>query len=134
MSNYVRAKVIRMKITKEQYNNEKYFKEIYGYLFGDYKKDKNYFELECSDNDYYLDFVLYYTYGEEIGSFGNVRLLTNKEFEFIKQLFQKVNPEIKLEDLRYVDYCYYNCCECEDYFDIIEEDIFKGCDINEIRI
>ena len=125
MSDYVHKKVVRLPFpkeileicnTKDPYDCEKYLKEKLGDLWEN--RNKNSFELECTDKSEYIDWVYYHTYGEESGNWGNVRLLTDKELEVIKPYFDKLEISYKDSDLRAVDYCYYNCSECSDYYDI----------------
>lgn len=129
MSDYVHNKVVRLPFpqeikercnTSDVYDCEPYLKEILGELYGFRKR--NHFSLECTDKSYYLDWVYYTTYGEESGDFGFVRLLTQKELEVIKPYFDKLGVSYKDDDLRLVDYCYYNCCEAPDYYDIDNSD------------
>lgn len=72
----------------------------------------------------YIDWVYYSTYGEESGDFGFARMLTQKELDVIKPYFNKLKVSYKDEDLRVVDYCYYNCCEPTDYYKIKDESKF----------
>ena len=74
--------------------------------------------------NYYLSFVLDSTYGKEFGDFGRNRPLTPTEQEKYKKIFEQVIPDIDASKLKYVDYCYYNCCESEDYY--IAEDEFNS--------
>jgi len=123
MSDYVHKKVIRLPFpkeilercnTKDPYDCEKYLKEKLGDLWDTHKG----FDLELTDKSEYIDWVYYHTYGEESGDWGNVRLLSEKELEVIKPYFDKLEVSYKDSDLRLVDYCYYNCTECTDYYDI----------------
>lgn len=129
MSDYVHNKVVRLPFPKEikekcntndVWDCEPYLKELLGELY-DYRK-KSHFSLECTDNGYYIDWVYYSTYGEESGDFGFVRLLTQKELDIIKPYFDKLGVTYKDEDLRVVNYCYYNCCEAPDYYNIENSD------------
>ena len=83
-------------------------------------KGKPYFEVEVMEDNwvgnYYLSYVLYYTYGEECGEFGRNRFLSPTEQEKYKAIFEQVLPEIDTSKLKYVDYCYYNACESSDYY------------------
>ena len=74
--------------------------------------------MECTDKGYYIDWVYYSTYGEESGDFGFARTLTQKELDVIKPYFDKLCVIYKDEDLRVVNYCYYNCCEAPDYYNV----------------
>jgi hypothetical protein len=127
MSDFVHIKAIRLPLdkiieTKELNSSEvdKYLEDKLGDLFGYHDVKK--FERSCTYSNYYLDWVYYYTYGEESGDWGHTSYLTDKEFEKIKPLFEKVVPDVKIEGLRKVDYCYYNCSEPPDYFEVEEDD------------
>lgn len=129
MSDYVHKKVVRLPFPKEimskcnvddVYDCEPYLKELLGELL--YSRKKNGFQLECTDNGYYIDWVYSSTYGEESGDFGFVRMLTQKELDVIKPYFNKLRVDYKDEDLRVVDYCYYNCCDAPDFYDIENSD------------
>ena len=128
MSDYVHKKVVRLPFPKEiiskcnadePYDCEKYLKELLGELWG---RKKNKFQLECTDSNYYIDWVYYSTYGEESGDFGFVRMLTKNELNTIKPYFDKLGVSYKDTDLRRVEYCYYNCCDAPDYYDIENND------------
>jgi hypothetical protein len=129
MSDYVHKKVIRLPFPNEILDkcnttdpNDcfKYLKD----LLGDYWENNkiNSFELGFSDTDYYIDWEYYHTYGEKSDEHGYVRFLTQKELETIKPYFDKLNVNYQDNDLRIVDYCYYNSCEAPDYYDIPEND------------
>lgn len=129
MSDYVHNKVVRLPFPKEIiskcnvediFDCEPYLKELLGDLWDCSKK--NHFTLECTDKGCYIDWVYYSTYGEESGDFGFVRLLTQKELNVIKPYFDKLGVTYKDEDLRVVNYCYYNCCESPDYYNIENSD------------
>ena len=76
--------------------------------------------------NYYLSYELDSTYGEESGDFGFSRYLTLDEYnEFspdFKEMLQKANIPMRPELLKYVDWCYYNCCEAEDYYVNFDQD------------
>lgn len=89
------------------------------------------FEIEAmvdydgnGDCNYYLSLVLDSTYGRESGDFGRNRTLSPTEQEKYKKIFEQVIPNVDPSKLKYVDYCYYNCCESEDYY--IKEDEFNN--------
>ena len=83
-------------------------------------KGKPYFEIEAMvDNwecTYYLSYVLFYSYGEDSGEFGRNRFLSPTEQEKYKAIFEQILPEVDVSKLKYVDYCYYNCCESPDFY------------------
>lgn len=126
MSDYKHNKVVRLPLPKEIIDKcnvddvgdyESYLKELLGELWD--RRKKTGFKLEYTDKGcYYIDWVYYSTYGEESGEFGFVRLLTQKELDVIKPYFDKLGVDYKNEDLRVVNYCYYNCCDTPDFYDI----------------
>lgn len=134
MSDYKRTKAVRYKIPEEitkkfrEKYNKKYldpdwFIEYYNkqakeeILIDSYKITKQnemtigsglIYNDKDSNYEYYIDLILDSNYSENSGDFEFVRLLTQKEFDKYKNNFMKLIPNIKLENLRYVDYCYYN--------------------------
>lgn len=130
MSDYVRNKQVLYPVTKElldRLNISDIFDLEFprGSKFGvegfiDYSGTKNY--------NKYLVYELDSDYGAESGEFGRSRLLKPSEQEKYKKLFSEVIPEDLIDPtlFKYVDYCYYNCCECDDYYvkkDSFEEEI-----------
>ena len=129
MSDYEHNKVVRLPFPKEllskskakdPWDCEQYLKEKLGDLF--HKWDCKTFTIGSSDKNYYIDWVYYHTYGEESAHWANVRILTQKELDAIKPYFDKLEVNYNDEDLRVVDYCYYNSCEPPDYYEIIDQD------------
>lgn len=116
MSDYCRCKVIRLKVSPAQLNVESLwdlenkFPELFKFTNG------KGFEVAPTEKDF-IDYLLSSTYGEENSDFGRVRKLTEKEFLKYLPLFKILYPEVTIEDLRLVDYCWYNCAEAPDYFD-----------------
>ena len=76
------------------------------------------------DCNYYLSLVLGSTYGEDCGDFGRNRTLSLTEQVKYKEIFEQVIPNIDPSKLKYVDYCYYNCSESDDYY--IKNDEFNS--------
>ena len=129
MSDYKHEKVVRLPFPEEDFktndpnddsDRDEYLSKISGDLYE--VNGKNSFQLGYSDEGYYIDWCYYSTYGEESGDYGNARLLTEKELEVIKPYFDKIGVKYKDEELRVVDYCYYNGCEPPDYYEIANED------------
>lgn len=95
MSDYVRHKIIRCKITKEDFDKyskldtEEYYdeRETFAKKFNinEYSIDiDNFpaFSIECDcKNNFYIDYNLFYEYGSCAGDVEFVRLLTEKENE-----------------------------------------------------
>lgn len=130
MSDYSRSKVIRLKASLEElgvsdiYDVEDKYPELFTKeCYTEYKKnEKPYFEIAPTEEPF-IDYVLFHSYGEECGDWGNARYLSEEELNKFLPLFQQILPTVTPEQLRYVDYCFYNCTEAPDYFD--EEDILK---------
>ena len=135
MSDYVHKKAIRLPITEslmirkigfddiedfieqvDQYINEK-CPELY--RFGN---QIPYFETEVTDERSYIDFVLYYSYGKECGDWERASYLSDKEKEFFAPYFDMLGITFEPNDLRKVDYCWYNCCEPPDCYDVGDND------------
>lgn len=130
MSDYVRNKQVLYPVTKELLDRLNII-DIFdldfprGSKFGaegfiDYGGTENY--------NQYLAYTIDSTYGEESGEFGRARFLKPSEQEKYKELFSEVIPEDLIDPtlFKYVDYCYYNCCEADDYYvkkDSFEEEI-----------
>ena len=132
MSDYVRNKQVLYPVTKEllkklncddAYDLEERFSAGSKFTvegFVDYSGTGKY--------NKYLAYELSSTYGEESGDFGRSRFLRSSEQEKYKKLFGEVIPEDLIDPslFKYVDYCYYNCCEADDYYvkkDSFEEEI-----------
>lgn len=122
MSDYVRNKQILYPVTKELlkklncndiYDLEEKFPPQSNFTpegFIDYRGTKDY--------NQYLAYELSSTYGEENADFGRARFLKPSEQEKYKKIFSEVIPEDLIDPslFKYADYCYYNCCEAEDYY------------------
>lgn len=133
MSSFVHAIVVRLPLNHEilqtlNMDIGNYFFEIDDYLHkinrenikeNDFlKTKKNYFELATTDVTDYIDYVLRSSYGEITGSFGHSRYLTKDEEDKYKKIFDRLKIPYDVKNLRVVEYCYYNCSECKDYYDV----------------
>lgn len=92
-------------------------------------RNYNYFSFEGMIDYYndhkeghYLTYVLKYSY-DESGDFGKSRYLIATEKEKYKKIFEQIIPNIDADKLKYVEYCHYNCCECDDYY--IDSSFYK---------
>ena len=119
MSDYVRKKCVRFKIPQniiEELKNdydwlvdlllEKFqLKDSYG-TENDFTINSG-LNYENDEYEYFLDYQLDYEYGAS-GDFESVRLLTDTEFQKYSRIFAKYFNEIGRDELRLVEYCYYN--------------------------
>lgn len=80
-----------------------------------------YFEKAPVEEENYLDYVLEskVSYGED---WGKSRYLTDNEAVKYLALFSQIYPDVKKEDLRAVEFCWYDCSEAPLYFNVVEEE------------
>ena len=135
MSDYERNKVIRYRPSEKALN---YWKnlvkedsdDLYEILsavedfFGKTFRD-NSFEVTCTYDNIYIDILLDHSYGEDTGEWGKIRRLYPAEFERAKKHFDKLGIEVEESNLKVVEYCYYNACEPDDYFDETEDPFYN---------
>ena len=136
MSDYVRKKVIRYKLKPEEISAcppDKYGdidSETLGkhyaippYIYDIEGERKNCFVIGYGYNydknrsEYYIDYLLQYQYGDCAGDFEFVRKLDQDETEKYMKIFKEQFGDyvydnkghvLMLDELRLVDYCYYN--------------------------
>ncbi len=142
MSDYCRTKGVFYPITEEdlkaigiddayRFELDERFKTLFSHWYP--RKTKDYFDTVgmldyasgSSEANYYLVYVLFDSYGEECGEFGMNRELRPAEQDKYEQIFKQILPNIDKSKFKYVDYCYYNCCEPDDYYlhQQLDEDI-----------
>ena len=130
MSHYVRNKQVLYPVTKELLDRLNII-DIFDLDFprGSKFKAEGFTDYGgTEDYNKYLAYELDSDYGVESGEFGRSRFLKPSEQEKYKKLFSEVIPEDLIDPtlFKYVDYCYYNCCEADDYYvkkDSFEEEI-----------
>lgn len=110
MSDYQHERVIRCKVDLKKLGIEDIFdlENLYPDLFG-----------YGSINQLNIDYVLYNEY-DNAGEFGYSRYLIEDEQEKYLPIFKQIIPSVKADDLRAVDFCWYNCSEAPLYFDVEE--------------
>ena len=139
MSTYVREKVLRIpqdKINLEniinelerKYSNENVRDDLSFFLeaampdmFG--YGDKNKFQMSPTCEPF-IDYVLEYEY-DCVGEYGKVRELYESEKEKFRPVFQKIDPDINMDYVRLVEFCWYNGCEAPNYYDPQEDPFYK---------
>lgn len=133
MSDYVKQKVVRYKLTAEDLEH---FGVKDGYELRDnfenfldsfYAKDKGYFVLSCAESPNFLDFIL--VDEEGYGEYGRTRRLSDTErgkyysklvaqFEEMDKSIGKIHQWLPdPRNFRVVEFCWYNCSEAPNYFD-----------------
>ena len=121
MSDYRREKVLRIPIKDMGINPEDYddigydLCEKYGDMFywGGSKIGK--FEVAPTE-EWFLDFVLEDNYGDECGDWGRVRELTLDEKIKYYPVFKKLYPDVDMNKVHLVEFCWYNCSEAPSYY------------------
>ncbi len=132
MSDYIKIKAIRLPFPKsliktleveDCWGCEDYLQNKLGDLWYNHKKRKG-FDIECTDNGYYLDYILERDYDSD-GEYAFAFLLSNTDKEKYVPLFNNVGIDYNTDDLRKVVYCWYNCCEAPDCYDVNEPNFDK---------
>jgi hypothetical protein len=139
MSTYVRHKVLRVPMDKidfsytinkikEKFPDENieddfnyYIETALPELFAYAKVGK--FQMSPTI-EAYLDYVIDYEYDAE-GEWGKTRALYDSEKAKYLPIFQQVVPNINMDLVRLVEYCWYNCSEADDYYDETEDPFYR---------
>lgn len=131
MSDYVRKKCVRFKIPQniieELKNDDDWLVDLLLDKFqlkDSYDTENDFtindgYDYDNRKEDYFLDYQLEYEYGAS-GDFESVRLLTDTEFQKYSRLFAKYFNEIGRDELRLVEYCYYNGVDEPSVYEIEE--------------
>ena len=137
MSDYVKSKVIRYPIDTEllEYYGIKEIEDSYDIYttfvekvsekypsFTDFPRKGeigvnstyNYKEDECR---YYIDYVLSREYNVGCEDYGVSQELTQEQKEKWSKKFKEIIPNLNPDKFRLVLYCYYNGCDCPDYYE-----------------
>ena len=131
MSTYVREKVLRVpmerinmnyirKIIAQKYPNENHEDDFSWYLESALSDVFDYgtvgkFQIAPTEENF-VDYVLEYEWDAD-GEYGKTRALTENEKAKYLPTFQKIDPDINMDFVRLVEFCWYNGCEAPDYYD-----------------
>lgn len=146
MSTYVREKVLRLPIEGFQLEDfkkaitekleplgmsaqdvdddflwamEKAYPDLCGY------GDKGKFQWSPTYPRQFIDFVLDYEWDCD-GEYGKVRELYLSEKLKYLPVFQKLLPGLDtMDDVRLVEFCWYNGCEAPDYYELEDDPFYK---------
>ena len=140
MSTYVRHKVLRIPMQfvdmtmiengiKAQFPDENIKNDYEWYLERAYPELFDYatvgkFQMSPTTTPF-LDYMIDYEYDAD-GEYGKTRALYDSEKEKYKPIFQKVDPNINMDLVRLVEYCWYNCSEADDYYDDTEDPFYDA--------
>jgi hypothetical protein len=59
------------------------------------------------------------------GDYGKVRELYDSEKEKFRPIFQQLDPDINMDYVRLVEFCWYNGSEAPSYYDPTEDPFYK---------
>lgn len=118
MSDYNRKKVLR--VPADKYG----IKDVYE-LLQQHPDERCSWEKEIGFNislteREFLDYVLEDEYPAASVDYGNARCLTENEKAKYLPIFQKLIPTINMDDVHLVEFCWYNCTEAPDYYNVDE--------------
>ena len=71
----------------------------------------------------FIDYVLSERICEE-ESYGKTRGLTQAERKKYTPAFRKLFPEVDMNDVRFVEFCWYDGCEALDYYEGNQENLY----------
>lgn len=131
MSTYVREKVLRIprhrmnfahivRILEEKFPKEDVMDDLEFYIedalpdLFDYGT-VNKFQLSPTEENY-IDYVLEYEWDAD-GEYGKTRALYESEKMKYEPIFRQLDPDINMDWVRLVEFCWYNSCEAPDYYD-----------------
>ena len=139
MSTYVREKVLRIPIERTDMN---YVKNIISQKYPDENHEDDfswYLESALPDvfdyatvgkfqiaptEENYIDYVLEYEWDAD-GEYGKTRALYDNEKKKYEPIFQKIDPNINMDYVRLVEFCWYNGCEAPDYYDDTKDSFYE---------
>lgn len=138
MSTYVREKVLR--IPREKMNFAHIVRKLEEKFPGKDIMDDLGFYIEDLDDlfDYgkvgkfqlaptgepFIDYVLDHEWDCD-GEYGKVRELYDSEKNKFRPIFEQIDPDINMDYVRLVEFCWYNGCEAPDYYDLMEDEFYK---------
>ena len=140
MSTYVREKVLRIPSDKLDFSfvrnkmKEKFPDEDIDDDFSFYLEDtfpdlfdygtEGKFQMAPTESSF-IDYVIEKEWDAD-GDWGKTRALYDSEKEKFKSLFQQIDPNINMDYVRLVEFCWYNGCEADDYYDETVDSFYKS--------
>lgn len=109
MSEYCKRKVLRVPCEK--------------YGIDPWEKEVGKFEVAPTVTTY-LDYCLECDNDADCGEWGRSRALTEREKAKYEPIFREVIPNIDMNDVRLVEFCWYDCSEAPDYYNVKPNDSF----------
>lgn len=128
MSTYVREKVLRIPVQKlnwdflDELDDTEYdLAERFPGLF-EYGTEKMF--SVAPTEEFYIDYVLETEYDAD-GEFGKVRSLYESEKNKYTDKFKQLSPDVNMDDVKLVEFCWYNATEAPDYYDKTKDDFYE---------
>lgn len=128
MSTYVREKVLRIPVQKlnwdflDELDDTEYdLAERFPGLFR-YGTEKMF--SVAPTEEFYIDYVLEREY-DAAGEFGKVRPLYESEKNKYADKFKQLSPDVNMDDVKLVEFCWYNATEAPDYYDETKDDFYE---------
>lgn len=131
MSTYVKQKVLRIPMEyvdmsyikntiAQKYPNEDCEDDFEGYLSSTFPDIFEYctrkkFQISPTEEKF-IDYVLDYEYDAD-GDYGKTRELYDSEKLKYQSIFQQIDPNINMDYVRLVEFCWYNGTDAPDYYD-----------------
>ena len=132
MSDYCKMKVLRIPFEYAGIGSVKDYEDItfdlhnkYGDMFWWGGKHEGRFDFAPTVRPF-IDFVLEHDSDDDAcGDYGKVRELTPVEKLKYIEVFHKLSPNIDMDKVKLVEFCWYNCCEAPDYYDPVDDEFYR---------
>ena len=138
MSTYVREKVLRVprhrmnfahiaRILEEKFPNEDIMDDLEFYIESALPDLFDYatvgkFQISPTEENY-IDYVLEYEWDAD-GEYGKTRALYESEKAKYEHIFSQIDPDINMDLVRLVEFCWYNATEAPDYYDDTKDSFY----------
>ena len=138
MSTYVREKVLRIprhrmnfahivRILEEKFPKEDVMDDLGFYIESALPDLFDYavvgkFQIAPTEENY-IDYVLECEYDAN-GEYGKTRALYESEKMKYEPVFMQLDPDINMDWVRLVEFCWYNSCEAPDYYNDINDSFY----------
>ena len=139
MSTYVREKVLRIprykmnfahvvRILEEKFPNEDVMDDLNFYIESALPNLFDYatvgkFQIAPTEENY-IDYVLEYEWDAD-GEYGKTRALYESEKTKYEPIFRQIDPNIDMNWVRLVEFCWYNGTEVPDYYDDTKDSFYE---------
>ena len=139
MSTYVREKVLRIpryrinfahivRILEEKFPKEDVMDDLGFYIESALPDIFDYatvgkFQIAPTEENY-IDYVLEYEWDAD-GEYGKTRALYESEKMKYEPIFKQLDPDINMDWVRLVEFCWYNACEAPNYYDETRDSFYE---------